>query len=87
MVAPRHDSSAPPASGVPARDTRVEHAPAFIAPFVGTYDTTTGGGQYGLSGWTSPNVPFDPASREVNGWFSFGLTLTWDGKPSPTSVR
>ena len=88
-VPPRPDSSAPPASGAPARDTRVEHDPAFIPPFVDTHETTTRTGQYGLAGWTSPNAPVGAASREVNGWFSLGFTLTWDGKrPSPaTAVR
>jgi hypothetical protein len=46
-----------------------------------------GRGQYGPSGWTSPNAPIGPASREVNGWFSFGFTRTWDGKPpSPATA-
>jgi hypothetical protein len=86
-VPPRHESPAPPASGVPARDVRVEHDPAFIPPFVGAYQTPTGSGQYGLSGWTSPNAPVDPASGEISGWFSFGFSLTWDGKPpSPATV-
>jgi hypothetical protein len=78
-VPPRPDVTAPPASGVPARDIRVEHDPAFIEPFVGT----TGSGRFGLSGWTAPSTPVGPVFRESGGWFSFGFTLTWDETPSP----
>ena len=82
----RHDMSTPQTLGVPGRDVKVEHDPAFIPPFVGSYETSTGTGQYGLSGWTSPNAPMGPAFREINGWFSLGFTLTWDGKPGATSA-
>lgn len=83
-VPPGHDTTArPPASGVPARDVRVEHDPAFVEPFVGIYETPAGSGQFGLSGWTSPNAPAGPVFRDLNGWFSFGFTFTWGGKPVP----
>ena len=82
--APPHDSSAPPAPGVPGRDVRVDHAPAFIEPLVGTYETPTTTGQFGLSGWIAPNPLVGPPYRDVNGWFSFGFSLTWDPKPPST---
>jgi hypothetical protein len=74
----RHDASTPPAAGVPPR---VDHAPAFIEPFVGTYETPTTTGQFGLSGWTAPNPMVGPPYREVTGWFSLGFTVTWGPKP------
>jgi hypothetical protein len=79
---PRHDSSATPFSGGPGRGPRVDHAPAFAEPFVGTYETPTTTGQFGLSGWTTANPPLGPPYRDVTGWFSFGFTLTWDPKPA-----
>jgi hypothetical protein len=79
---PGRESSAPPASGVPARDVQVEHAPAFIEPFVYTYETPTAAGQFGLSGWTAPNPPVGPPLRDVPGWLSFGFTLTWGARPT-----
>jgi hypothetical protein len=53
----RYETSRPPDADVYPRGTRVEHDPAFIEPFAGSYQTTTGSGRYGLSGWTAPNAP------------------------------
>jgi hypothetical protein len=65
--------------------TRVEHDPAFFEPAAKTYQTATSSGRYGLSGWTSPNPPVGAAAtnhKEINGWLSFGFSVTWDG-PAP----
>ena len=66
------------------RGTRVQHDPAFIAPFTTTWQSPTSSGRVGLSGWTAPNVPVgSPVSghSEVTGWFALGLSVTWDGPP------
>jgi hypothetical protein len=67
------------------RGTRVEHDPAFIEPFAGSYATPKGSGRYGLSGWTAPNPPIGAEGtnwKEVNGWFALGFSVTWDGPPA-----
>lgn len=64
--------------------TRVQHDPAFIAPFTTRWQTPTSSGRVGLSGWTAPNPPVgSPVSghREVTGWFALGFSVTWDGPP------
>ena len=64
--------------------TRVEHDPAFIEPFAASYQTATGSGRFGLSGWTAPNPPIGSEStlwRQTNGWFALGFSVTWDGPP------
>jgi len=83
-----YETTRPPDEGVypstGARGTKVEHDPAFIEPFAGSYQTATGSGRYGLSGWTAPNPPIGSEStnwREVNGWFALGFSVTWDGPP------
>lgn len=68
--------------------TKVEHDPAFIEPLAARYETASGSGQYGLSGWTSPNAPIGSEAtlaREVSGWFALGFSITWDGPPAPKS--
>jgi hypothetical protein len=40
-------------------------------------------GRFGLAGWTSPNSPAGPDYNEVNGWFTFGLAVTWSSPPLP----
>lgn len=73
----------PPRTGTYPRDVGVGHEPAFIEPFAGNYSTKAGGGRFGLSGWTAPNVPVGGAqsgASDVDGWFSFGFTFTW-GEP------
>jgi hypothetical protein len=65
--------------------TRVEHDPAFIEPFAGTYQTATSSGRYGLSGWTAPNPPIGSEAtlwRQTHGWFALGFSVTWDGPPA-----
>ncbi|HEX3175409.1 MAG TPA: hypothetical protein VHZ49_01950 [Methylomirabilota bacterium] len=65
--------------------TRVEHDPAFIEPFAGSYETASGSGRYGLSGWTAPNPPIGSEAtlwRQTNGWFALGFSVTWDGPPA-----
>jgi hypothetical protein len=80
-----YQTSRPPDADVYPRGTRVEHDPAFIEPFAGSYQTSTNSGRYGLSGWTSPNPPIGAEStnwKEVNGWFALGFSVTWDGPPA-----
>jgi len=65
--------------------TRVEHDPAFIEPFAGSYQTSTTSGRFGLSGWTAPNAPVGSEAtlwRQTNGWFALGFSVTWDGPPA-----
>jgi hypothetical protein len=83
---PKDEPTTTPAPGVAGRDPRGDHAPAFIAPFVGSYETLTATGQFGLSGWTTTNPPVGPPYRDVTGWLSFGFTFTWDPKPT-TATR
>jgi hypothetical protein len=74
-----------PDADVYPRGTRVEHDPAFIEPFAGSYATPKGSGRYGLSGWTAPNPPIGAEGtnqKEVNGWFALGFSVTWDGPPA-----
>jgi hypothetical protein len=65
--------------------TRVEHDPAFVEPFAGSYQTATTSGRFGLSGWTAPNAPVGSEAtlwRQTNGWFALGFSVTWDGPPA-----
>jgi hypothetical protein len=65
--------------------TKVEHDPAFIEPFAGSYQTSTNSGRFGLSGWTAPNPPVGSEAtlwRQTNGWFALGFSVTWDGPPA-----
>lgn len=65
--------------------TRVEHDPAFIEPFAGSYQTATTSGRFGLSGWTAPNAPIGSEAtlwRQTSGWFALGFSVTWDGPPA-----
>ncbi len=68
------------------RGTLIEYDPAFIEPFAGSYQTSTGSGRYGLSGWSSPNPPIGSESarngHEDPGVLSFGFSVTWDGPPA-----
>src|ERR1700756_3093177 len=52
-----YETSRPPDADIYPRGTKVEHDPAFIEPFAGSYQTTRGSGRYGFSGWTAPNPP------------------------------
>ena len=74
-----------PDADVYPRGTRVEHDPAFIEPFAGSYQTPTTSGRFGLSGWTAPNAPVGSEAtlwRQTNGWFALGFSVTWDGPPA-----
>src|SRR5262245_57206951 len=57
------------------RHPGVYYDPAFIEPFVMTWGTKRSTGQFGLSGWTSPNPPLGSYGAagysEVNGWLNF----------------
>ena len=80
-----YETSRPPDADFYPRGTFVEHDPAFIEPFAGSYQTSTGSGRYGLSGWTSPNPPLGAEAagwREVTGYFALGFSVTWDGPPA-----
>jgi len=80
-----YETTRPPDADLYPRGTRVEHDPAFIEPFAGSYQTSTGSGRYGLSGWTAPNPPIGAEAtnwKEVNGWFALGFSVTWDGPPA-----
>jgi hypothetical protein len=80
-----YEVTRPPDGEFFPRGTQVEHDPAFIEPFAGSYQTATGSGRFGLSGWTAPNSPIGSEStnwREVNGWFALGFSVTWDGPPA-----
>ena len=63
-------------------DIRVRHEPAFIEPFVGR---TKAGNEYGLSGWTSPNIPVGSLAsqgyQQDSGWFAIGITFLFDYPP------
>ena len=80
-----YETSRPPDADLYPRGTKVEHDPAFIEPFAGSYQTTRGSGRFGLSGWTAPNPPIGSEAtnwKEVNGWFALGFSVTWDGPPA-----
>lgn len=63
-------------------DIRVRREPAFIEPFVGR---TKAGNEYGLSGWTSPNIPVGSLAsqgyQQDSGWFAIGITFLFDYPP------
>ena len=63
-------------------DVRIRHEPAFIEPFVGK---TKDGNQYGVSGWTAPNVPVGSWASQGygsdTGVFALGITFLFDYPP------
>jgi hypothetical protein len=67
-------------------DVRVRHEPAFIEPFVGR---TAAGNQYGLSGWTAPNIPVGSLGSQGygsdSGVFALGITFLFDYPPEGVS--
>jgi hypothetical protein len=80
-----YETSRPPDANVYPRGTQVEHDPAFIEPFAGSYANDKGSGRYGLSGWTAPNPPVGSEAtlwHERSGWFALGFSVTWDGPPA-----
>jgi len=65
--------------------TRVEHDPAFVEPFAGSYQTSTTSGRFGLSGyWVLPRVNGEliPSKPPLYHWFALGFSVTWDGPPA-----
>jgi hypothetical protein len=81
-----YETTRAPDTGKYSTDVRVEHDPAFIEPFTATFEDAASSGQYGLAGWTSPNMPVGPsviAYREVPGWVGFGFSIVWGGPPRP----
>lgn len=80
-----YEATRPPDADYYPRGTLVEYDPAFIEPFAASYQTTTGSGRYGLSGWSSPNPPIGSElahnGHEDPGVLSFGFSVTWDGPP------
>jgi hypothetical protein len=81
-----YETTRPPDADFHLHGTKVEHDPAFIEPLAAEYETATGSGRVGLSGWTAPNTPVAGAAanwREVNGWFAIGFSVTWGGPPAP----
>lgn len=80
-----YETSRPPDNDFYPQGTRVEHDPAFIEPLSSEYQTATGSGRVGLSGWTAPNPPVgSPVGgwRDVSGWFALGFSVTWGGPPA-----
>jgi hypothetical protein len=84
-VVPGEASATTPSPPAAGREVGRDHAPAFVEPFVGAYETPTVTGRFGLSGWTTANPPPGPPYRDATGWFTFGFTFTWDPKP-PTAT-
>ncbi len=80
-----YEVTRPPDSDFYPRGTLIEYDPAFIEPFAASYQTPTGSGRYGLSGWSSPNAPIGSElarnGHEDPGVLSFGFSVTWDGPP------
>ena len=81
IVAPSpgsRDVSRPRESDFYREDVRVRHDPGFVEPL----SATPKAGRIkkiGLSGWTAPPGRGDGVvQHEVNGWFGFGLSLTWE---------
>jgi hypothetical protein len=60
----------------PSERIRSVHAPAFVRSATRTVRMSpTSGMRMGLSGWTSPRVPYD--FQESSGGAAFGLTIEW----------
>jgi hypothetical protein len=85
------EATKPPEADFYREDIRVRHEPAFIEPFVGR---TRAGNQYGLSGWTAPNLPVGSLASQGyqndSGALAIGFTFLFDyppkTAPSPTAA-
>jgi len=76
------EATKPPEADFYREDIRVRHEPAFIEPFVGR---TRAGNQYGLSGWTAPNIPVGSLASQGyqndSGALAIGFTFLFDYPP------
>ena len=76
------EATKPPEADFYREDIRVRHEPAFIEPFVGR---TKAGNQYGLSGWTAPNIPVGSLASQGyqndSGALAIGFTFLFDYPP------
>jgi hypothetical protein len=76
------EATKPPEADFYREDIRVRHEPAFIEPFVGR---TRAGNQYGLSGWTAPNIPVGSLASQGyqndSGVLAIGFTFLFDYPP------
>ena len=79
-----YETSKPPDNDNYPQGMKVEHDPAFIEPLAGSYETPTGSGRVGFSGWTAPKAPLGSQQlwQDSGGWFALGFSVTWDGPPS-----
>ena len=82
------EATRPPEADFYREDIRVRHEPAFIEPFVGR---TKAGNQYGLSGWTAPNIPVGSLASQGyqndSGVLAIGFTFLFDYPPkTPTAA-
>ena len=80
----RYETSRPTDADAYIDTPRVPYDPAFIEPLTVKTETATSTGRAGFSGWTAPNTPVGPpvgGTRELSGWFAFGLTIEWGGPP------
>src|SRR5262245_2125913 len=81
-----YETTRPRDSNFYPRGTLIEYDPAFVEPFGASYQTSTGSGRYGLSGWSSPNPPIGSElarnGHEDPGVLSLGFSVTWDGPPA-----
>ncbi len=82
-----YETTRPPDNDFYPEGTKVEHDPAFIEPMAARYETPSGSGRYGFSGWTAPKAPVGARQtwQESSGWFALGFSITWDGPPAPKS--
>ena len=76
------EATKPPEADFYREDIRVRHEPAFIEPFVGR---TRAGNQFGLSGWTAPNIPVGSLASQGyqndSGALAIGFTFLFDYPP------
>jgi hypothetical protein len=78
------EATRPPEADFYREDIRVRYEPAFIEPFVGR---TKAGNEFGLSGWTAPNLPVGSLGSQGygqdTGFFALGITFLFDYPPKP----
>jgi hypothetical protein len=72
------DATRPREADFYREDIRVRHEPGYIKPLTATPKSGPIK-KIGLSGWTAPPGRGDGSiQHENNGWFGFGLSLTWE---------